>query len=81
MAKKIVYEKDLKEMFSNGCYNKEMIVSHTQIKLPILKWYREEKILHKPRYQSLDSTKNWITMQTRTKLTKHVERRNSYWID
>ena len=26
------------------------------MKLPIFEWYREEKIIHKPRYQSLDST-------------------------
>ena len=29
-------------------------MSHTQIKMPIFKYYKEEKILHKPRNQSLN---------------------------
>ena len=51
-----VHKKVSLEIFSNGCSNKEIILSHTYIKLLVFTWYREEKITDKPRYQSLDST-------------------------
>ena len=75
-----------KQPFSNGCYNKEMTMWHVLIKLPILKWYCKEKILHKDRYLSLDSLKNWIILPTRTKSPMHVEtakkkQNNLEWCD
>ena len=59
-----------RKVFSNGCYNKEIAMWYELIKLAILKWYREE---NKAKYLSLDSTKNWITLQRRTKSPMHVE--------
>ena len=34
--------RDSKEVFNNGSYKKERIISQTQTKLPIFRWYREK---------------------------------------
>ena len=40
--------RDSKEVFNNGSNKKERIISQTQTKLlPIFRWYREKKLLHK----------------------------------
>lgn len=43
------------------------------MKLPIFEWYREEKIIHKPRYQSLDST-------NKKELAKSAQNYECMWI-
>ena len=67
--------RDSKEVFNNGSNKKERIISQTQTKLPIFRWYRENNY-----FTNIKKHINPWMRQRRKNYFRNAQKNTNQWI-